>query len=405
MERYRRLLRIPGTRTTVVLGFLVKLPVIAIPIVLSLRMTLGLGHGLDSAGLATGAWMLGVMAGAPLLGRAMDRVGLRPVLLAAAAAQGAFWGVVPLLPHHALIVGALVSGLLLVPGSTVSRMVLSAQVPPEHQQAAFALDAVTNQLSYVVGPALGAVLASRMSTGTASHVLGCLLVLGLTAFALRARPTAPGAGRRATADAGSVQGLLPILACAFAAGVVASGFEISLLGVVRARGDTAWIGLLVAVCGCYAVVGGLLYGVLPFAVPPWAPVLLLGLTTVPLGAVEDWRVLLVAVMPAAMLSAASFAATSTASSRVATEGNRGRAMGLYGAAVAGGNAAGAPLSGLASGAGGAAAGFVAVGTVATAVALGAWLVRSPAGADEPDTAEKTPPAAARPVPPVRSDAQ
>ncbi len=395
MKRYAQVLAVPGVWQTVALGWLVKLPMIAIPIVLALQVSVGLGRGLGSAGLVTGAWMLGAMTGSPFLGRAMDRHGLRPVLLVSAVAQGAFWAVAALLSLPALVAAALLSGLLLVPGSTVVRLVISAQVPAEHRQTGFALDSMTSQLSYLVGPGIGAVLATQLSPAFATRLLGCLLVLATTALALQVPRSAAGDGPQPGGDGadGPTGGLLAVLACTFAAGTVSSGFEISLLGVLRAEGDVEWVGLLIAVCGAYAVVGGFLFGALPFRVPPWAPVLLLGLVTGPLVLVSDWRVLLIAVLPAAMLSAASFAATATAVSRAASQETRGRTMGLYGSALAGGNALGAPLAGLGSGwAGHSSAGFLIVGAAAVAVALAGLpaQLRRPASADGDDRAQADP---------------
>ncbi|MFF8593331.1 MFS transporter [Streptomyces sp. NPDC015220] len=394
LRRYRPLLAEPGMRTTFVVGFLVKLPVIAIPLVLSLQVSLGLDRSLAAAGLVTAAWMAGVMAGAPVLGWAMDRSSMRPVLAVSAVAQGVFWAAADHLSYPALVCGALASGLLLVPGSTLTRMVLAERTAPEHRQAAFALDTVTSQLSYLTGPALGAVLSTQGSPTTACRLLGGVLVLGLAAFALRSgapagpapaagagaadRPTAgPGAADRPAAGLRPM--LLAVLACAFATGTISSGFELSLLGLARAQDAVAWVGLLIAACGAYAVLGGLLFGALPVTPRPAVPLLLLGLVTAPLGLAGDWRVLLVAVAPAAMLSATSFAVTAAACGAAATEHNRGRVLGLYGAAVAGGNAAGAPLAGAAIAVRGPAAGFLAVGAAAVLVALASWLLSARTG--------------------------
>ncbi|MFI1719287.1 MFS transporter [Streptomyces litmocidini] len=395
--------------STLVAGFLVKLPVIAIPLVLSLQVSLGLHRSLGAAGAVSGAWMAGVMAGAPALGWAMDRLSMRPVLAVSAVAQGAFWATADRLAYPALLCAALASGLLLVPGSTLTRMVLTVRTAPEHRQAAFALDTVTSQLSYLAGPALGAVLSTQASPATACRLLGIVLVLALGAFAVRSgqpsRSTlAPdGAGGRDRADSGerdapagdadevsqagtdggpeaagvrgtsfSVMGTA--LAGAFATGTVSSGFELSLIGLSREQGAVQWVGLLIAMCGVYAVLGGLLSGTLADTPRPAVPLLLLGLVTSPLGLADDWRVLLVAVAPAAMLAATSFAVTAAACSAAATEHTRGRVLGLYGAAVAGGNALGAPLAGLATAAGGPAGGFLAVGTAAVLVALACWVL-------------------------------
>ncbi|MFC8090459.1 MFS transporter [Streptomyces sp. NPDC057301] len=393
LGRYRPLLAVPGMRTTLVMGFFVKLPVIAIPLVLSLQVSLALDRSLGAAGLVTGAWMAGVMAGAPVLGWAMDRWSMKPVLAVSALAQGVFWTAADRLPYPALVCGALASGLLLVPGSTLTRMVLAGEAPPEHRQAAFALDTVTSQLSYLAGPALGAVLATQGTPATACRLLGGVLVLGLAAFALRpgsaarqtsgaargeASPSTAVAGTggtetdRPAAGLGTVPVVVAALACAFGTGTISSGFELSLLGLGRAQGALEWVWLLIAACGLFAVLGGLLFGTLSVTPRPAGPLLLLGLVTAPLGLVGDWRFLLVAVAPAAMLAATSFAVTATACSAAATEHTRGRVLGLYGAAVAGGNAAGAPLAGVATAASGPAAGFVAVGAVAVLVALACW---------------------------------
>ncbi|WP_329167154.1 MFS transporter (plasmid) [Streptomyces sp. NBC_01717] len=409
MKRYALVLKVPGVWQTIALSWLVKLPVISIPIVLALQVSLGLGRGLGSAGLVTGAWMLGAMAGAPLLGLAMDRHGLRLVLLVGAVAQGAFWGVAAVLPYPVLVAAAFLSGLLLIPGSTVVRLVISAQVTAEHQQTGFALDSMTSQLSYLVGPGLGAVLATQLSPSLATRLLGCVLVLASVSLAIQVPSAVTGGSRQrgARADSGSGPncGLLALLACTFAAGAVSSGFEISLLAVLRAEGDVAWVGLLIAMCGAYAVAGGFLFGMLRFPVLPWSPVLLLGLVTWPLGLVTDWRVLLIAAMPAAMLSAASFAATASALGRGRPARTRGRTMGYYGSALAGGNALGAPLAGLGIGwAGRPGTGFVIVGTFSVAVAAASRLVllRSPAGTD-PDDQLPTDPEAPSPATHIRTD--
>ncbi|CAL9564368.1 MFS transporter [Streptomyces sp. NPDC050585] len=422
-SRYRLLLAVPGMRTTLVTGLLVKLPVIAIPLVLSLQVSLGLHRSLGAAGLVAGAWMAGVMAGAPLLGWAMDRWSMRPVLAVSALAQVAFWTTADRLPYPALLCAALASGLLLVPGSTLTRMVLAARTAPEHRQAAFALDTVTSQLSYLAGPALGALLSTQASPATACRLLGVALGLALAAFALRSAqpsrpapapdpgpvPDRPAPGERDDPAGGAEEvgpagadgriratgaPVAPVtaagsaLACAFATGTVSSGFELSLIGLCRAQGAVPWVGLLIAVCGLYAVLGGLLSGTLAVTPRPAVTLLLLGLVTAPLGLAGDWRVLLVAVAPAAMLAAVSFAVTAAACTAAATERTRGRLLGLYGAAVAGGNALGAPLAGLASAAAGPAGGFLAVGAAAALVALACHVLAALTGRARPLPSQK-----------------
>lgn len=87
-EKYRQVLAVPGFRSVLLLGLLAKLPVVAIPIVLTLHTALGLGQGYGQAGLVAGAWTAGVTIGAPFQGRFIDRRGLRAMLLVAVVGQG-----------------------------------------------------------------------------------------------------------------------------------------------------------------------------------------------------------------------------------------------------------------------------------------------------------------------------
>ncbi len=75
--------------------------------------------------------------------------------------------------------------------------------------------------------------------------------------------------------------------------------------------------------------------------------------------------------------------TAAACGAAATERTRDRVLGLYGAAVAGGNALGAPLAGLAMAAAGPADGFLAVGTAAVLVTLACRVLLARTGRARP----------------------
>ncbi|HYS34843.1 MAG TPA: MFS transporter, partial [Pseudonocardiaceae bacterium] len=176
MRQYTRVLRVRGIGRTFTLGLCGKLAVIAIPIVLTLHVSLGLGRGLGQAGLVTGVWLLGLMVGSPAQGWAIDRRGMRSVLLLSAAAQAVFWSVASLLSYQELLVAAAASGLLLVPASTPVRLALTALVSVEDRQTAFAIDSLITELSYMTGPLIGVLLSTQVSTAVATRGLGGLLV-------------------------------------------------------------------------------------------------------------------------------------------------------------------------------------------------------------------------------------
>src|SRR3954470_15708988 len=95
LATYQAVLRLPGLTPLAAVGFAARLPVTATGVVLTLHVALGLDRGFAAAGLVGGAVTAGVALGAPLLGRLIDRRGLRPVLAACGLAQAVFWGVAP----------------------------------------------------------------------------------------------------------------------------------------------------------------------------------------------------------------------------------------------------------------------------------------------------------------------
>ncbi|MFI5779571.1 MFS transporter [Nocardia sp. NPDC051570] len=383
MRRYWRVLRIGGVRPTLLFGLFAKFPMIAIPIVMTLHVSLGLGRSLAEAGLATGGWLLGVTVGSPLQGWTIDRWGVRRVLLVSACAQTVFWAMAGTLNYQLLVLFAAVSGLLLVPGSTPIRLVLTAVVPEGDRQAAFAIDSMLTELSYMAGPALGVLLATQFSTQIATRAVGCSLVLGLVLLAVAASGTAPAPAPGGTPRGRMGFGMIAALSCAFIAGTLTSGFEVSVVGLMNSHHAVHWVGLVILACGGYALLGGLIFGALRVTFPAWLVTALLGVVTIPIGLVPDWRFLLLAVGPAAALSAAAFIATANTVSQAAPPDRRGRTIGLYGTALFGGNAAGAPLAGAANTVGGAEAGFAVVGVLAVLVALAASRAHRPPSAADP----------------------
>src|ERR671914_267303 len=107
LAAYRAVLALPGVAALTAVSFLARLPASAAAITLTLHVVLTLDHGYAAAGLVGAAATVGMAIGAPLLGRLVDRRGLRTMLMLTLSAQAVFWGVAPLLSYPALLVGAL----------------------------------------------------------------------------------------------------------------------------------------------------------------------------------------------------------------------------------------------------------------------------------------------------------
>lgn len=149
---YRRVLAIPDVRFSLVLLFFARLPGTAMGLSLTLHIVSTLGRGYGAAGLVGTATTIGSALGAPAVGRLIDRYGLRPVVALCTIASTAYWVSAPHLPYAVLLVVALPAGMLAVPASSIGRQILTALVPPDRRRAAFSLDTVAVEASFMLGP-------------------------------------------------------------------------------------------------------------------------------------------------------------------------------------------------------------------------------------------------------------
>ncbi len=153
----------------------------------------GQGPGLASAiGLVMGtAALVGALV-SPLGGVIGDRVGFRPVLVAALAGAGAVLLLMPLAPSVAGM--ALLAVVLGVSTATVSAMVfglLALEVPPERRSATLNLVYLPLYSAGIIGPAVGAVVASPGGASAPFVVAGVVFLAGAVVIAARRRPAAP----------------------------------------------------------------------------------------------------------------------------------------------------------------------------------------------------------------------
>jgi biotin carboxylase/predicted MFS family arabinose efflux permease len=373
LDGYRRLLALPGLRTVLLLGLFAKVPVVAIPMVLTLHVTVGHHGGFGRAGLVMAAWTVGVAVGAPVQGRCLDRYGARPLFAVATTGQALFWGLAPHMSYPVLVATAMASGFVLVPGTTISRLAVASLVPQRLRHTAFVMDSMLTNLSYMTGPALGVVLATQVSTTAALTGVGVLLVASGVCVVACDPPLATLAGEPAVARPPLRRllrgGLLAALACAFAAGVTSSGTEIAVVGALKHMDRITWTSQAMVLFAVCSIAGGLVYGGLRRSPSGALLVGALGLVIVPLGRLDTAPGLTLALVPAALLYAPAFAATAADASRYAHGGVRGVVMSVYSSCVTVGTALGGPLTGFALDTGGPAWAFAAIGGFAMFVAV------------------------------------
>ena len=175
---YRETLALPGIKSLLIVATLARVPIAAAAVTVTLHVVTDLHRGYGAAGLVGAALTVGGSLGAPVMGRLIDRGGLRPVLALTTVAEVAFWSVAPALPYWLLLVLALVGGFLALPAFSVARQSIAALAPEAQRLPAFALDSITTELSFMAGPALGVLIATTAGSRVAMLTLAAGILLG-----------------------------------------------------------------------------------------------------------------------------------------------------------------------------------------------------------------------------------
>jgi MFS family permease len=375
LKPYREALALPGLRSLLLVSVLARVPLTATGVTLTFYVVLDLGRGYGAAGLVGAAITVGAAIGGPLLGRLVDRRGLRPVLVLTGIAEALFWSTAPMLPYPLLLPAAFLAGSLALPIFSVVRQSIAAMVPPERRRPAYALDSMSVELSFMVGPALAVAAVTAISARTTLYLVGAGIVASGIAFWLL-NPPVRGGGEptgpqpKVPRRAWLTPRMLAVLAISAAGTLVLGGTDVAVVAVLRESGDVGWTGAVLAVWAVASLVGGFAYGAVSRSFSPLALMAALSLCTIPVGlGGAHWWLLCLALIPAGALCAPTLAATADAVSRLVPASVRGEAMGLHGSAVTVGIAVGAPLAGAVIDASAPAWGFAVTGAIGALVAL------------------------------------
>jgi MFS family permease len=402
LARYKSVLTLPGMRTFMLVSLIARIPGTAWTTALTLSIVLDRHRSYAEAGAATAAFTVGLALGAPLLGRAIDRSGSRPVLLLTGIVSLVFWNVVPVLPYPVLLVSAVVCGGLQVPVMTLVRQSLAARVPESVRRQAYSLDSMAVELSFMVGPALAVLAITQLGEATSTlHVLG--FGIGLSAAVLYAynprmhdASAAPdpadatltgnaGAARSAAATAvtpraAKARWFTPnfalILAVCAGCCIMLGSTDVAIVAVMRGHNEISWAGIVVIMWCASSMFGGFIHGAMPRPLPMTVLLLLLGVLSLPVGTASSWWVMCLLVIPAGLACAPTIASTVDAVSRVVPAEARGQAMGLHSAALTAGSAVGAPLIGIVIDRAGPGWGMAAIGSLVSVIAVAGIAVQA-----------------------------
>jgi MFS family permease len=266
-RRYRDLLGIPGMPGVVAAAFVGGLPygMLGLALLLLARQATG---SFAAAGLVAAAHTLAAGAGAPVLGRLVDRLGRPRVVAGCGVGQAAALAAVIAVAlagagTAALAVMAALAGLAMPPLSPSMRSLWSELAPRERIDTAFALEAVFIELFFIGGPLLTGAIVLAYSPAAAVGASAAFVLTGSLAFAttepVRRRSRQTTANGRIPAALSST-GMRTVVAAMILAAVVFGVLEVAIPAFARHEGAAAAAGLLLSAMAVGSLAGGLAYG-------------------------------------------------------------------------------------------------------------------------------------------------
>jgi Major Facilitator Superfamily len=394
IARYRTVLSVPGCARVMATALIARLPqgMTSLAILLLVRSHTG---SYTAAGIAVGAYDFATAAGAPLVGRLVDRFGRRRVLGPEAMLQVLVLVAIVIAAHAgagavALIVLSALAGALWPPIAPSVRALLRDIVrDAKVRETAYALESVVQELVWISGPLVVAGVIAFASPAAAVLLSGAVSVCGTLLFV--SSPAALGRGSRAPRAGRSpvlaIPELRAMLGPIFLNGLAIGAVGVGLPALALHAGSRPAAGLLLAVWSVGSIAGGLWYGSREWHAPLsaryrallWTGVIcmapLIAARTIPEG--------LAGAVLAGLVIAPVFSCQYALVGRAVTSGVETEAFTWVSSALVGGLAAGSALGGGAVSLAGVNGPFVLAVTAMGLAAASA--LRMPAEAEQPVT--------------------
>lgn len=414
---YGELLRVAPIRRLLLVGMIARFPHSAAGVLLTLHVVMTMDMGYAKAGAVAAVVTVGIAVGAPWRGRRVDNVGLRRALIPSVISEAVIWSIAPHASYEWLLVLALIGGVFTLPVFSVVRQSLGVMAKGDQRRTAFALDSIATELVFMGGPALGAILATSLSSvvgltlvGISTSLAGLLLIwFNPPTRSENPRNAATEVQEREAANAAVVAAapahlaeasaeLQPlavlsrrerlrsgfswftlsvavVFAVAVGAGLLLASSDVGIVALVESSGNPQEVGIVFAAWCAASVVGGLIYGSMHRRISPMLLLLAMAVLTLPMALATDTISLALLSIPAGLLCAPVLSAASERVADLVSEERRGEAMGWYGSALTSGTALGAPLAGAAIDIVGPWAGFAFAGVSASLLVLVTLTVR------------------------------
>ncbi|MCP9997504.1 MFS transporter [Streptomyces werraensis] len=385
---YRRLFAVPGARAFTAGNLLARLPMgmFALSAIVMIAGSRG-SYALAGAVTATGLAATAVVA--PWTARLVDRYGQARIALPATlvAVLGSL-ALVLCVRHDApdWTLFAAYAATATTPntgGMSRARWAHLLKGRPDALHTANSFEQAADELCFMLGPVLAAVLCGTFFPEAGTLTGAVLLLTGVALFTAQ-RSTEPPAVRRATGRAPlRAPGVRPLLLVCLATGGVFGSMEVVTIAFADGQGHRTAAGAVLALQAAGSCVAGLLYGAVRPAGSAWSRLVrclaaMAALMTLPLLAAALTGSLLVlagALLVAGMATAPTMVTTMTLVQRQTPEGRLNEGMTLAVTGLLGGIACGSAAGGWIVEHVSATAGYgVPVGAAVTAFAVAGTLL-------------------------------
>jgi MFS family permease len=356
ISQYRGFFSVAGAGRLLWSSIVARLPLgmTGLAILLLIRDRTG---SFGAAGVAVGALSLSSAAVSPLQGALVDRLGQLRVLVPCALGQAAVLvalvvGVRTNASTPVLVVLAALAGVSLPPVAACTRALWPELMPdPTLREAAFAIDATTQEIIFTVGPLLVAAAIGLGSPEAAVLVAAAITLGGTAAFASSplSRAWRSRSRRRSRAGALASSGLRALLVSSVLAGFNGGAVAVGLPALAVHAGSRQSSGLLLAVWAFGSMAGGLWYGGrrwrLRVETRYWVFLVVMAASTAPLCAAAGVSDGLALAALSGIAWPAVFASQSMLIARIAPVGTTTEAFTWTNAAFVGGFASGSAVAG------------------------------------------------------------
>ncbi len=263
--RRRQVLTSPHVLRLLGTSLIARLPTAMVT--LAVLLLLGPSHGYGLAGLACMIYVGASAVGNPIQARLVDRIGARRVLIPASVINGLALVAMAALSSRLLaldMVAAAAAGVALPPVTAVVRGQWPRLLPAEQVQVLYGLEATAQELIYLTGPALLALLAGAFGARTALILTAMISVAGTGA--LVSTPVFVAGGAAVVAQRRPLLLRSPrLLAWLTLAASLTMAFGITEVAVVAFvapghAGGTFLSGLVLAAWSAGSMIGGIAFG-------------------------------------------------------------------------------------------------------------------------------------------------